>query len=87
MTKLVRKTTWQTHEQKLIRSETILTKTFTCKRLKFISASFCLTAEVGDFPLEEYADHTYLRAHNLHYIPKQTEELEKKIMEYHKQHV
>jgi hypothetical protein len=45
------------------------------------------SAEVGDFPIEEYADHTYLRANNLRYIPNQTEEIEKKIMEYHKQHV
>jgi len=49
--------------------------------------NFVFTAEVGDFPLDDYADHTYLQAHNLLYIPKQTDELEKKIMEYHKQHV
>ena len=49
--------------------------------------SSLLTAEVGDFPIEEYADHTYLRANDLQYLPVQTEELEKKIMEYHKQHV
>ncbi|XP_053403070.1 FERM, ARHGEF and pleckstrin domain-containing protein 1-like [Mercenaria mercenaria] len=50
-------------------------------------ASYVAQAEVGDFPIEEYADHTYLRANNLRYIPNQTEEIEKKIMEYHKQHV
>lgn len=50
-------------------------------------ASYVAQAEVGDFPIEEYADHTYLRANNLRYVPNQTEELEKKIMEYHKQHV
>ncbi|KAL4220005.1 FERM [Mactra antiquata] len=50
-------------------------------------ASYVAQAEVGDFPIEEYADHTYLRANNLRYVPNQSETLEKKIMEYHKQHV
>lgn len=50
-------------------------------------ASYVAQAEIGDFPIEEYADHTYLRANNLRYIPRQTEDLERKIMEYHKQHV
>ncbi|XP_052782396.1 FERM, ARHGEF and pleckstrin domain-containing protein 2-like isoform X2 [Mya arenaria] len=50
-------------------------------------ASYIAQAEVGDFPIEEYVDHTYLRDNELHYLPRQTEELERKIMEYHKQHV
>lgn len=50
-------------------------------------ASYIAQAEVGDYPMDEFTDHTYLRANNLKYLPKQTEELEKKIMEYHRQHV
>ncbi|KAL3848556.1 hypothetical protein ACJMK2_019407 [Sinanodonta woodiana] len=49
--------------------------------------SYVVQAEIGDYPIEDYEDHTYLSAYGLKYVPNQTEALERKICEYHKQHV
>lgn len=44
------------------------------------------SAEIGDYIIEEYADHTYLLQLTA-FVPNQNEELLKKVMEYHKQHM
>ncbi|XP_060083379.1 FERM, ARHGEF and pleckstrin domain-containing protein 2-like [Ylistrum balloti] len=49
-------------------------------------ASYIAQAEIGDFIVEEYLDHTYLKSLNA-FVPHQTEELLKKVMEYHRQHI
>ncbi|XP_064615027.1 FERM, ARHGEF and pleckstrin domain-containing protein 2-like isoform X2 [Liolophura sinensis] len=48
-------------------------------------ASYIAQADIGDFLEEDYVDHTYLS--NFKYVPNQNEELEKKIMDYHKAHI
>lgn len=47
---------------------------------------FVLTAEIGDFIIEEYHDHSYLSVLGP-FVPNQTEEMLKKVSEYHKQHM
>ena len=44
------------------------------------------TAEIGDFIIEEYQDHTYLKSLNA-FVPHQNEDILKKVMEYHRQHM
>lgn len=48
--------------------------------------NFVLTAEIGDFIIEEYRDHSYLSMLGP-FVPNQTEEMLKKVAEYHKQHM
>ena len=47
---------------------------------------FPFVAEIGDFIIEEYYDHTYLSVLSP-FVPNQTEEMLKKVAEYHKQHM
>ena len=47
---------------------------------------FPFVAEIGDFIIEEYYDHTYLSVLSP-FVPSQTEEMLKKVAEYHKQHM
>ncbi|CAC5369552.1 FARP2 [Mytilus coruscus] len=49
-------------------------------------ASYIVQAELGDYIIEEYIDHTYLMSMPP-FIPRQSEGLLKKVMEYHKQHI
>lgn len=49
-------------------------------------ASYIVQAELGDYIIEEYIDHTYLMSMPP-FIPRQSEDLLKKVMEYHKQHI
>ncbi|XP_022338747.2 FERM, ARHGEF and pleckstrin domain-containing protein 2-like isoform X2 [Crassostrea virginica] len=49
-------------------------------------ASYIAQAEIGDFIIEEYYDHTYLSVLSP-FVPNQTEEMLKKVAEYHKQHI
>ena len=42
-------------------------------------------AELGDFLEDEYTDHRYLQSLKL--LPVQTEDIEIKIMEHHKEHM
>ena len=44
-----------------------------------------LSAECGDYVVEDYPDHTYLSSYK--FIPQQDDELERKIMENHKKHL
>ena len=44
-----------------------------------------ITAELGDFLEDEYTDSSYLSSLKL--LPGQTEEVEIKIMEHHREHV
>ncbi|XP_071084632.1 uncharacterized protein [Haliotis cracherodii] len=48
-------------------------------------ASYIAQAEIGDFLVDDYLDHTYLSS--MKFVPSQTPDLEEKIMEYHKQHI
>jgi len=48
-------------------------------------ASYVVQAELGDFLEDEYVDHRYLSALKL--LPVQTEDIEVKIMEHHKEHI
>lgn len=43
-----------------------------------------LTAECGDYVVEDYPDHTYLSSYK--FVPHQDQELERRIMENHKKH-
>ena len=47
---------------------------------------FPFLAEIGDFIIQEYYDHTYLSVLSP-FVPSQTEEMLKKVAEYHKQHM
>lgn len=49
-------------------------------------ASYIVQAELGDFIIEEYTDHGYLRSMPP-FVPNQTDSLLRKVMEYHKQHI
>lgn len=49
-------------------------------------ASYIAQAEIGDFIIEEYHDHSYLSMLGP-FVPNQTEEMLKKVAEYHKQHI
>lgn len=49
-------------------------------------ASYIGQAEIGDFIIEEYHDHSYLSMLGP-FVPNQTEEMLKKVAEYHKQHI
>lgn len=55
-----------------------------CNRCIFFSIFF--TAEIGDFIIEEYRDYKYLMVLGS-LVPNQTEEMLKKVAEYHKQHM
>ena len=44
-----------------------------------------ISAECGDYVVEDYPDHTYLSSYK--FVPHQDAELERKIMENHKKHV
>ncbi|KAK6167236.1 hypothetical protein SNE40_021317 [Patella caerulea] len=48
-------------------------------------ASYIAQAEIGDFLVDEYTDHTYLST--MKFVLHQTTQLEQKIMEYHRQHI
>ncbi|CAD5116764.1 DgyrCDS5618 [Dimorphilus gyrociliatus] len=48
-------------------------------------ASYIAQAELGDFIEDEYVDHTYLKT--LRLLPNQTDDLEIKIMEHHREHI
>ncbi|XP_062582355.1 uncharacterized protein LOC134244094 isoform X1 [Saccostrea cucullata] len=49
-------------------------------------ASYIVQAEIGDFIIEEYRDYTYLKVLGP-FVPNQTEDMLKKVAEYHKQHI
>ena len=44
-----------------------------------------LSAECGDYVVEDYPDHTYLSTFK--FVPQQDGQLERRIMENHKKHV
>ena len=44
-----------------------------------------VTAECGDYVVEDYPDHTYLSTFK--FVPQQDGQLERRIMENHKKHV
>ena len=46
---------------------------------------FFVTAECGDYVVEDYPDHTYLSTFK--FVPQQDGQLERRIMENHKKHV
>lgn len=43
-----------------------------------------ISAECGDYVIEDYPDHTYLSTYK--FVPHQDQELERRIMENHKKH-
>lgn len=43
-----------------------------------------VSAECGDYVIEDYPDHTYLSTYK--FVPHQDQELERRIMENHKKH-
>lgn len=45
-------------------------------------SAYIAQSELGDFQPGDYTDHTYLKC--ISFVPHQTEELEKRIMEYHR---
>ncbi|KAI5714604.1 hypothetical protein M8J77_002495 [Diaphorina citri] len=49
-----------------------------------LMASYIVQAECGDYVSEDYPDHTYLSSYK--FVPNQTPELERRIMENHKKH-
>lgn len=65
---------------------TILSVIFFLLCIWYDYVNFVLTAEIGDFIIEEYHDHSYLSVLGP-FVPNQTEEMLKKVSEYHKQHM
>uniref|UniRef100_A0A8D8Y1G1 FERM, RhoGEF and pleckstrin domain-containing protein 2 n=1 Tax=Cacopsylla melanoneura TaxID=428564 RepID=A0A8D8Y1G1_9HEMI len=49
-----------------------------------LMASYIVQAECGDYVSEDYPDHTYLSSYK--FVPNQSPELERRIMENHKKH-
>ena len=63
---------------------------FTVYKYKLISShtdkyNIILSAECGDYVVEDYPDHTYLSTFK--FVPQQDGQLERRIMENHKKHV
>jgi FERM/RhoGEF/pleckstrin domain protein 2 len=48
------------------------------------NGDICVSAQCGDYVVEDYPDHTYLSSEK--FVPGQDEELERRICDNHKKH-